>query len=309
MLLTNHLISVIIPIYNVELYLKDCINSIICQTYTNLEIILVNDGSPDNCGAICDEYALKDARVKVIHKENGGLSDARNAGLDICTGDYISFVDSDDVVHPQFIQVMYNNLIETDSDLSICFLKRFTKKEEIKNDFINPGLKIFTKNQIFYEFYEHKYSPNIVVAWNKLYKRKLFDNIKYPKDRKHEDEFVIHHILNKCNTVVFNFVELYYYRQREGSIMSKFSVSGYYDYLQALQDRVFFCKDYGFKDFAKKTKNAKASSLIYFYTKSDYLKDIKKDILKDFSSVIIYLFKAKYFSWKERIYVLIKLIC
>jgi hypothetical protein len=91
--------------------------------------------------------------------------------------------------------------------------------------------------------------------------------------------------------------------------MSKFSVSGYYDYLQALQDRVFFCKDYGFKDFAKKTKNAKASSLIYFYTKSDYLKDIKKDILKDFSSVIIYLFKAKYFSWKERIYVLIKLIC
>lgn len=116
----NPKISIIVPIYNVEKYLQKCVDSILCQTYKNLEIILVNDGSPDNCPAICDEYAKKDKRIKVIHKQNGGVSSARNAGLDVATGKYVQFVDSDDWVEPEYSKTMINLIEENNCDLGIC---------------------------------------------------------------------------------------------------------------------------------------------------------------------------------------------
>ena len=109
--MTGSKISIIVPVYKVELFLEECIDSILEQTYRNLEIILINDGSPDNCGKICDEYAIKDERIKVIHKKNGGLSDARNAGIENCLGEYIAFIDSDDILHPEFIEILYQNLV------------------------------------------------------------------------------------------------------------------------------------------------------------------------------------------------------
>ena len=116
----EQLVSIIVPIYNVEKYIKECIDSIINQTYKNLEIILVDDGSPDCCPKICDEYSKKDKRIKVIHKENGGLSSARNAGLDVAKGEYVSFIDSDDVVDEKFIETLYNLCIENNCDISEC---------------------------------------------------------------------------------------------------------------------------------------------------------------------------------------------
>ena len=118
------LISIIVPVYNAEQYLEKCVNSIINQTYTNLEIILVDDGSPDNCGAICDEYAKKDSRIKVIHKSNGGVSSARNRALECLTGEYVAFVDSDDYIHQDYINVLYNALSDG-VDLSICAMNKF----------------------------------------------------------------------------------------------------------------------------------------------------------------------------------------
>ena len=113
------LISVVVPIYNVENYIKKCVDSILSQTYKNLEIILVDDGSPDNCPQICDEYAQKDNRIKVIHKENGGLSDARNAGIDISKGKFITFIDSDDYIEKDYVEVLYNSIKENASDMAI----------------------------------------------------------------------------------------------------------------------------------------------------------------------------------------------
>ena len=132
----NDLVSVIVPVYKVEKFLRDCIDSIINQTYRNLEILLVDDGSPDNCGAICDEYARKDSRITVFHKENGGLSDARNYALDRCNGDYITFVDSDDVIRNDFIATLLGLIKESDSDvvsssvLKIAENTQFTQVDE-----------------------------------------------------------------------------------------------------------------------------------------------------------------------------------
>ena len=122
------LISIIVPIYKVEDYLDRCIQSILNQSYKNIEIILVDDGSPDRCGSICDAYALTDSRVKVIHKENGGLSDARNAGLEVVNGSLIGFVDSDDLIHPRMYELMLNALTSTHSDISICYYTAFSSE-------------------------------------------------------------------------------------------------------------------------------------------------------------------------------------
>ena len=129
----EELISIIVPIYKTEKYLDRCIKSIINQTYKNLEVILVDDGSPDRCGVICDKWAQKDKRIKVIHKENGGVSDSRNAGLDIANGEYIGFVDSDDYIHKDFIKILYNLCKENNSDISVCETFKTDKDEDINN--------------------------------------------------------------------------------------------------------------------------------------------------------------------------------
>ena len=212
----NDLISVIIPVYKVEDYLAKCIESVQNQTYKNLEIILVDDGSPDMCGAICDEYAKNDSRIKVIHKENGGLSDARNAGIEIAKGKYINFVDSDDLVSKDYIEYLYNMLIETNSNLAISGVKAIlknTKIEEkpgtIKNVVLNP-------EQTFEKLL---YAEVIsICAYAKLYKRELFDDIRFPKERVYEDTAIMYKIIEKAQKIVYGDKCCYYYISRAGSI-------------------------------------------------------------------------------------------
>ena len=214
----NDLISVIVPIYNVEKYLRRCLDSIINQTYKNLEIILVDDGSPDNCPEICDEYARKYERVKVIHKKNGGLSDARNIGIKQSKGDYITLIDSDDCVTHDYCEFLYNLLKKYNADMSICkHLVKYddfgeistgTKKEYILNP--EKALKMLL------------YSDDIdVSAWGKLYKRKLFDNIEYPKGRLFEDSATTYKLIDLCKTIAFKSEEKYIYFVRKDSITTK----------------------------------------------------------------------------------------
>lgn len=217
-------ISVIVPIYNVEPYLRRCIDSIINQTYENLEIILVDDGSPDNCGQICDDYAKKDTRIKVIHKKNGGLSDARNAGMKIATGDYIGFVDSDDWIHENMYEILLYKMIENNTDISECNVKKvFLYKEvDIKKYIdINQQEKItlLSKNDAM----DNLVSEEVVkqTVWNKLYKRQVIEDIFFEKGKLHEDEYWTYKVINKINKVVYIDIDLYYYFQREGSIMSQ----------------------------------------------------------------------------------------
>ena len=219
----NPLISVIIPVYKVEQYLHKCIDSVINQTYSNLEIILVDDGSPDNCGMICDEYSQKDSRIRVIHKENGGLSDARNAGLDIATGDYIGFVDSDDYISIDMYSVLIQVLLQTNTDISMCGMYDiFEGKTTIscngdKIEILSPSDGLRTC------IYEQKIR---MCACNKLYKKNIFDTLRYPKGKTYEDAYIISDIFLIVSKASVIYKPLYYYYHRPMSITtSSFSAS------------------------------------------------------------------------------------
>lgn len=261
------LISIIVPIYQVEDYLIECLDSIINQEYTNLEIILVDDGSKDKCPKICDDYKFKDDRIKVVHKTNGGLSDARNAGLDIAKGKYICFVDSDDILNKNFVKILYDNIKNTDADISVCDFLSIKNINDISNNNITNNLKHYTKEEILNSFYK-KQSLRLVLAWNKLYKREIWNNIRYPKGKVHEDEFVIHHILDNINKLVISDSKLYYYRQRENSITSVYNKKRL-NALEALEDRL---------DFYKKQSNEKMyNNTLYnfFFSIRHHLKQMK----------------------------------
>ncbi len=215
----NIKISVIVPIYKVERYLRQCIDSIINQTYSNLEIILVDDGSPDNCGIICDEYAKIDKRIKVIHKENGGLSSARNAGLDIATGEYIGFVDSDDYIDKTMYEELINSIKKYDSDIStgMFFNKyRFFRKNSkgFDKELVFKGKDKFINTKVGYKCIYFN-------VWSKLYKREIFDNIRFPEGMCFEDSYIIYEILDKAESISYVPKYLYYYRIRKNSISKK----------------------------------------------------------------------------------------
>ena len=226
------LISVIIPVYGVEPYLRRAVDSVLRQTYSNLEIILVDDGSPDGCPAICDAYAAKEARVRVIHKENGGLSDARNAGLDVAGGDYIAFLDSDDYYAPFFIEVLYKELLKNDAQVALCpyevtdamepsqgpdFAAR--KKQYADGEVDCP---VYDRGQMLLNQYDALCSDAtyFIVAWNKLYKASLWKGVRYPKGKIHEDSYTTYKAYLLSDKVVYVNKHLYMYRQRSNSIMS-----------------------------------------------------------------------------------------
>lgn len=214
-------ISVIIPVYKVEPYLHRCIDSIIHQTYRNLEIILVDDDSPDNCGKICDEYAQKDNRVKVIHKTNGGLSDARNAGIDIAQGEYISFIDSDDWVHSRYVEILLNNLLKSNADISACSFIRTSETSLSDMQIKKQSCAYFTTEvAIEQTLYQHKLDNS---AWGKLYKKTLFDKLRFTVDRLYEDLDFFYKVYEKATSFVHTEVVLYYYYYRPDSILGVFN--------------------------------------------------------------------------------------
>lgn len=214
-------ISVIVPCYKVEEFLVNCIESIINQTYKNLEIILVDDGSPDSCGNICDDYQKKDRRIKVIHKENGGLSDARNAGMKVATGEYLAFVDSDDYINSNMYKCLYDNLKKYKADISICSIKKTDSVSLDKNVLEKNVPEVFSKMNVYENLYNNL-AVETVVAWNKLYKRKVFKDIWYPVGKINEDEAIIHKLINNVKKVVYTPCKYYYYYQRPGSIMNDY---------------------------------------------------------------------------------------
>lgn len=203
----NQLVSVIIPIYNVAPYLRECLDSIISQSYTNLEIILVDDGSTDHCPQICDEYAQNDKRIIVIHKANGGLSDARNAGMKIATADYWTFVDSDDYCHPKMIETLLKPMLENkDIGASCCDCSSKKLSKRIKK------YKVFDTVDYFLE----KWGAS---AWSKMFRKELFDDIIFPIGKLLEDLMTIYKPLYKTKKIAYNDTSLYYYRIRSGSIL------------------------------------------------------------------------------------------
>lgn len=207
-------ISVVVPIYNVEDYLKPCVDSIINQDYENLEIILVDDGSTDRCGSICDEYAMNDTRIRVIHKANGGLSDARNAGIDIATGEFITFVDSDDALITDTISYLYRILKGNNADISCCQRIEIdeTGNPLHKSNALDSNILILNTESALCS------SDVDTVAWGKLYKIELFANIRYPVGRLHEDVFTTFKLVGTSNKIAVGYKQGYQYRIRANSI-------------------------------------------------------------------------------------------
>lgn len=279
-------VSVIVPIYNVQHYLKPCIDSICEQTYTRLEIILVDDGSTDDCGRICDDYAEIDSRITVLHKENGGLSSARNAGLDMAKGEYISFVDADDTVHPSFIEILIG--LCRDYQCTIAQCDYLTVAENSLRLPLNTlqSIKLYNNKQALYELCCTSNGTKYTVAWNKLYKKELFQNIRYPLGRIHEDEFTTYLLLWKSEkTAVIN-QYLYYYLQRSDSIMgSGFSVKRL-DGLAAFRERLEFLKDKQLWEEYEGTLRAMIHLIESSYSRLEEKK-------KDFGSVCAKLRKEK----------------
>ena len=234
------LISVIVPVYKVEKYLEKCIESIIKQTHTNLQIILVNDGSPDNCGKICDEYAKKDSRIEVIHKINGGLSDARNVGINRANGRYIGFVDSDDYVKEDMYEKLINLIKEYDADVSICNLYDVIDgKEYIRNK--ENGIQEYSRLDILKEVLLDKNIQNY--AWNKLYKKELFDEIKYPIGKKYEDIGTTFYVFEKCNKIVVTSEPEYYYLKRSDSLVNNVTEITVFDYTEIIIQRYLYTRE------------------------------------------------------------------
>ena len=233
----NDLISIIIPVYKVEKYLEKCIESVLKQTYTNLQIILVDDGSPDNCGKICDEYAKKDPRIEVIHKVNGGLSDARNVGIAKAKGKYIGFVDSDDYIKEDMYEILINLIKEYDADVSICNLYDVIDgKEYIRNN--ENGIQEYSRLEILKEVLLDENIQSY--AWNKLYKKELFDEIKYPIGKKYEDIGTTFYVFEKCNKIVVTSEPEYYYLKRSDSLVNNVTESTVLDYTDIIIQRYLY---------------------------------------------------------------------
>lgn len=212
-------ISVIVPVYRVEPYLNRCVQSIVDQTYRNLEIILVDDGSPDNCPAICDAWAAKDPRIKVIHKENGGLSDARNAGLAAAAGEYIGFLDSDDWVSPEMYQLLYENMAEHDSDIAACGVEMEWEDGTPPRMLTKRGCCVLTQEEAMQAVIEESWIQAPV--WYKLYKREVVRDIPFPVGKCHEDVFWTYQVVGNARKVSVFDTPCYHYTQRSGSIMGE----------------------------------------------------------------------------------------
>lgn len=290
---TKDLISVIVPVYNVEKYLPQCIDSILNQTEKNLEIILVDDGSLDNSGKICDEFSKKDDRIVVIHKKNNGLSSARNAGLEIAKGNYIGFVDSDDWLDKSMYEVLLKLLKENNSDISCCdFFKTANSNDSIPhidNEIINSYNNIESLNN----FYNGLYTQT-VVAWNKLYKRELFKDISYPVGKIHEDEGTTYKLYYKANKITYTNRPLYYYRITPNSITtSKFNKKRL-DIIDVYDEKVKFIKDINNEEIYSKTLKWYLFKLINCYfecsnnieNNTEYLTLINQKVSETYKSYI-----------------------
>lgn len=211
----NDLISVIVPIYDVEQYLNQCVESIVQQTHKNLEIILVDDGSPDLCGLLCDEWARKDARIKVIHKENGGLSDARNAGMAVAKGNYIGFVDSDDWIENNMYEIMLRTLLDTNADFCACgIIDSYSNKNIVRPIIPHIGVS----KDFLRMLYDNTIFP--VSSCNKLYRKEILNNFSFPKGKICEDAFTTYLLIDRAKKITQIQTPLYHYRIRDNSIMT-----------------------------------------------------------------------------------------
>lgn len=274
----KELVSIIIPIYNVENYLERCIDSLLSQTYDCIELILVDDGSPDSCGEICDKYCKND-KVRVIHQSNMGLSSARNSGISIAKGDWLVFVDSDDFVSPNFIQQLYDMCKQYNVLVSQCGIVRG------KDDCINSEI---LDDVVVWKFKDLYSAPNReyrTVAWGKLYHKSLFEELRFPVGKINEDEDTVFKALYNANEIAITHSHLYYYYMSPSSILRNNKRHVNFDFVDIFQDRINFLERQKEFDMIEVTKKELCIRLMmnYFNAESNKMpKDEKKQLISLF---------------------------
>lgn len=233
------MVSVIIPVYNVQDYLARCIDSVLAQTYTDLEIILVDDGSLDSSGDICDEYDLKYRFLRVIHKVNGGLSDARNAGLDVAQGQYVTFIDGDDYVHPRFVESLMNTIQQTGAQIAVCTWQELNEGDTPRTVNVEKArYKTFSQQEaINTVFYQGELNHS---ACSRIFDTQLFHDLRFPEGALYEDLAIIYPLLRKVEKVALLKAPMYYYMHRTGSIITTMSLRRTHvlDHLEKLEEQV-----------------------------------------------------------------------
>ena len=291
------LISVIVPVYKVEQYLCRCIDSIIDQSYKNLEIILIDDGSPDKCPQICDSYAQKDQRITVIHKTNEGLSAARNIGLDNIKGEYVTFVDSDDFLHNDFIIRLYFLCSNNNCQIAQC---SFEKGEKDELSFFDEKVTIvkYDHNEIFI----HRSFK--IIACAKLYKSSLFKGIRFPVGKINEDEFTTYKVVFAADHIILTNEKLYYYYQSQNSIMRNRNNYIKLDFIEAYEERVQFFRKMNIPqqiDISIKELSIRLM-LCYIMCKSrrNNLNNTT-ELLQQFKQNYLKVYNSKFLHWKEKI--------
>lgn len=287
---TKPLISVIVPVYNVEEYLDKCVESIVNQTYKNLEILLVDDGSPDKCPEMCDEWAKRDNRIKVVHKQNGGLSSARNVGLDNCTGEYVGFIDSDDWIDLKFFETLYNNLIEDDADISVVGVWKV----------FETGMKSQTEKFTRRSFTGEETLENFLYMRNnlaggvtdKIFKIELFDGVRFPLGLIAEDRYVHAVIYSKINKLAFDPTPMYYYLTRENSICTSDLNPHTFDRIEIVKmiceylDSINYNDEKAVEYFKMKGYHDVLYKLLIIQAPKKYIKEYKKKTRKYFWKTI-----------------------
>ena len=312
--MTQPLISVIVPVYKVEKYLNKCVESIVNQTYKNLEIILVDDGSPDKCPEICDEWADKDSRIRVIHKKNGGLSSARNAGLDTMTGTLVGFIDSDDYILPEMYEKLYNAMIENNADLSICSYSRVDENDNpipYKNK-MKESIKVVSRDEALSSFITSPFAAEYGVLWSKLYKSEIFNGLRFPNVNGHEDTATIHRVIGACNKIVLLNQVLYVYRKNSEGLTGtlarkKFDIHEFYDRKFIAFDRYNYFMSINRPDLAKTAWKHAHFALAYTLKRVNYF-EYKHEISPFLSQTICGLIKSCKFTYWLRALNLVRLM-
>ena len=297
------LISIIVPIYKVEKYLSVCVEKLIHQSYENLEIILVDDGSPDRCPEICDEYQKKDNRIKVIHKKNGGLSDARNAGLDIAQGEYVAFVDSDDYVDERYIDKLYDALNQSHASTAVCGLQIVDENNKVSEQISatqNRECEIYTGREIIKKGIQGEW--HLVTAWGALYDMAIFKTLRFPCGRHYEDEYTFVPIFEHQKCVVCIQENMYYYLQRSDSIMGvTYKKQDCIDYLDMWHERIAYFQEKEDRELLIPViQSFLAWDVLYLAMNGDAMEQrekqqLKKDIRKYFQKIFEkpYLYNRK----------------
>lgn len=272
------LISIIVPVFNVAPFLPRCIESLINQDYKNIEIILIDDGSSDGSGMICDEYADKDSRIKVYHQEYHGVSGARNKGLDISSGEYIMFLDSDDEAHPQYVSKLFNTLNENNLDIAQCCLIRIKNGKRINELEVKDSVQIFSGLEMQCKTFERNRYFTMCLC-GKLFKKSLFDGLQFPIGRINEDESLIYLLMYRAGRVGVIDDYLYYYHYNGNSITEKKYNIHRLDSFYMLEEKYNFYVQVGLLDLANKTANE------YFSQMSVALLNGKREA-EDYSQIL-----------------------